>query len=366
MLLSAFTTSVQPRDARLAVPFPGRPGGSPWFSHGRAAWSCELQPAPHLDMPAPVDSNSPAYWLNGEFHLINSTGAPYLSQGSDQFHLSGVEHVRLSLADAAPAWIEAVWTESDGVVFAWYHQEQHGLCAGQDLAVPRIGAAVSFDYGKTFQDLGIVLASGDAVDCTAQNGYFAGGNGDFSVVLDPSGQYFYFLFSNYAGLPEQQGVAVARMAFADRYNPSGQVWKYFRGGWSQPGINGPVTPIFPVKVSWQDAHTDAYWGPSVHWNRRLHGYVMLLNHACCAPGWPQEGVYISFNSTLGDPSGWAVPQEIVAGGGWYPQIIGLAVDDTDRTAGSMARFYMYGHSDSVIVFRRPGTSPQDQSSPLKR
>ena len=119
------------------------------------------------------------------------------------------------------------------MVFAWYHQEQHGVCAGQGLAVPRIGAAVSFDYGKAFQDLGIVLATG-AVDCTAANSYFAGGNGDFSVVLDPSGQYFYFPFSNYGGLPDQQGVAVARLAFADRYNPSGHAWKYFEGDGHNP------------------------------------------------------------------------------------------------------------------------------------
>lgn len=260
----------------------------------------------------------------------------------------------MSLDNQWPIWIEAVWPEGNGVVFAWYHQEQDGICPGLDLAVPRIGAAVSFDGGQTFQDLGVILASGDAIDCSARNGYFAGGSGDFSVVLDGSRQFFYILFSNYGGLQQDQGIAVARMAFADRYNPSGHVWKYFQGAWSEPGINGRVSPVFPANASWQSAETDAFWGPSLHWNSYLGSYVMLLNHTCCAPGWPEDGVFISFNANLSDPSGWTEPQQIVDGGTWYPQVLGVMPGETDRTAGQVARFYMYGHSNAQIVFHRSG------------
>ncbi len=314
----------------------------------------ELQPASPLTMPAPVDSNSPAFWVRNELYLLNSAGGVRRSQGSDQSDLSAPENAHLVLAYLWPTWIEAVWRDSNGVLFAWYHQEQHGVCDGIDLAVPRIGAAVSFDDGKNYQDLGIVLESGDGVDCTAQNGYFAGGHGDFSVVLDQRRQFFYFLFSNYGGPLENQGVAVARMAFADRYNPAGHVWKYFEGDWSEPGLNGRVTPAFPANVAWQSAETDAFWGPSVHWNSYLESYVVLLNHSCCAPGWPQEGVYISFNSQLSDPSGWTAPQQVMGGGRWYPQILGVAPGETDRFAGRVARFYMYGRSDFTIVFSKPG------------
>src|SRR5205085_10128086 len=83
----------------------------------------ELQPAPDISMPAQVDSNSPAYWVNGELYLINSTGTPYLSRGRDQFHQGDTEPIRLSLPDDWPAWIEAVWADANNhVVFGGYHQ----------------------------------------------------------------------------------------------------------------------------------------------------------------------------------------------------------------------------------------------------
>ena len=351
-LLSACPLAAQMR-RQVLVPQLRGDFGAPRANDTTADWTVEIRPAAPIDMPGPVDSNSPAYWSNGEFYLINSTGSARISQGPDQFHLGGLEDLPLSLADPSPAWIEAVWPDDHGVIFAWYHQEVHGLCDNTEIAVPRIGAAVSFDNGRNFSDLGIVLASGDPIDCSSQNGYFAGGHGDFSVMLDASHQFFYILFSNYGGLPENQGVAVARLAFADRFNPSGRVWKYFQGAWSEPGINGRVSPIFPAAASWQSATTDAFWGPSIHWNSYLKSYVVLLNHACCAPGWPQDGVFISFNSNLNDPAGWSSPQQIVEGGKWYPQVLGIGAGETDRNAGQVARFYVYGHSEAEIVFQKP-------------
>src|SRR2546423_7534504 len=52
--------------------------------------------------------------------------------------------------------------------------------------------------------------------------------------------------------------------------------------------NGSLTPMFPAAIGWRRPNTDALWGPSVHWNTYLQSYVVLLNHVCCAPGWPQE------------------------------------------------------------------------------
>ncbi|MGQ9919529.1 MAG: hypothetical protein ACUVS7_19205, partial [Bryobacteraceae bacterium] len=82
------------------------------------------------------------------------------------------------------------------------------------------------------------------------------------------------------------------------------VYKYYNGGWEEPGLGGRLTPIFPAVVPWNRENTDAFWGPSVHWNTALNRYVALMSHACCKPGWPQEGIYISFNPDLSDPAGW--------------------------------------------------------------
>jgi hypothetical protein len=324
-------------------------------SHTGSAQTVELRDAPEANMPAPVDSNSPAYWLNGELRLINSTGnGPYLSHGRDQFHEAGAQKISLATRAQMPTWLEAVWMDSTGILFGWYHQEDHTACPGKDLAVPRIGAAISYDGGSKFLDLGVVLASGDPIDCASQNGYFAGGHGDFSVVPDRSGTFFYFLFTNYAGPRKSQGIVIARMAFADRFNPAGHVWKYFEGAWDQPGISGGVTPIFPARIGWQRADTNSYWGPAVHWNTYLGSYVMLLNHSCCTPGWPQKDVRVTFNADLANPSAWSTPQVLVDGGAWYPQVLGTGPEGTDSEAGRFPRLYMYGRSTARMVFHKPG------------
>jgi len=211
----------------------------------------------------------------------------------------------------------------------------------------------SRDNGATWEELGLVLtAPSTSLDCQAQNGYFAGGHGDFSVML--VGEWLYIFFGNYAGPLAGQGVALARMAWADRAAPAAKVWKWHDGGWAEPGIGGRVTPIFPVRTSWQARDTDAFWGPSVHWNTHLERYVMLMNRSCCFPEWPQEGIYISYATDLSEPSSWSPPVRLHQGGDWYPQVIGIDRDrrETDKLAGRIARFYMHGKSVHEIVFAR--------------
>lgn len=323
-----------------------------------AVWAqkAELRTAPTVWMPALVDSNSPVYWRDGQIHIINSTGSPVLSWGPNQFAPLSSELVRVDPQAHFPMWIEAAWVDDDGTVYAWYHHEPGGVCPGYELTAPRIGALVSYDGGHSFQDLGLILTSGDPPSCWAKNGFFAGGHGDFSVILDREQQYFYFLFGNYGGDAASQGIAIARMAFEDRLNPAGSVRKYYRGSWEEPGLGGRVTPIFPVGTPWQEADTNAFWGPSVHWNTYLETYVVLMSHSCCRPGWPQAGVYVTFNPDLSDPLGWTTPKKIMdPAPGYYPQVVGLLLGETDTLAGQVARFYVHGLSSWEIVF-----SPSDE------
>lgn len=313
-------------------------------------------------MPSTVDSNSPSFWRDGQLHLINSTGGnpSILSKGDDVSHLGTPEAIKFKTTNPWPTWMEATWVDPGGAIFGWYHQEHWGVCYNSRLAVPQIGAAVSMDGGASFQDLGGVLISGDGTDCTSQNGYIAGGHGDLSVILDRDKKYFYILFTNYAGPVRHQGVGVARMAYADRWSPAGAVWKYHKGEWMEPGILGKMTAIFPAKVSWQAADTDSFWGPAIHWNTYLEQYVMLLNRSCCSPGFPEEGVYVSFNADLSKPEDWKRPKKILEDTGWYPEAIGGGANGTDTEAGRVARLFMYGHSRWEIVFKKPAEEPEQQ------
>jgi hypothetical protein len=314
----------------------------------------ELRSVPALQFPSQVDSNSPSFRSNGQLVIFNSTGmGPVRSTGATQNKLLDPHQVTAIGSTHRPYWIESTWVDQDGTVFAWYHHEPAGVCGSKPLTAPEIGALVSHDGGKSFLDLGIVLAAGYPVNCFSQNGYFAGGHGDFTVIPGQQGKFFYFLFSNYSGPAEMQGVAVARMPFDRRNSPFGAVQKYYNGSWQEPGVGGRVTPIFPATVAWEYANTDSFWGPSVHWNTFLNSFVMLLNHSCCSTGWPQEGVYISFNKTLLNPAGWSKPVKVIDGGGWYPQVVGYAAaNGTDSRAGSTARFYMFGLSTLEMVFKK--------------
>jgi hypothetical protein len=287
-------------------------------------------------------------------------------RGADLFNLQRDMPPIIVPFDHYPLWIEGVWEDADGTVYAWYHHEADGGCVYRGLRTPQIGALVSSDGGKTFYDMGIVLSSGDVPNCGAQNGYFAGGHGDFSVILDRNREYFYFFFTNYGGPSPAQGVAVARMAFQDRANPVGTVYKYHLGNWSEPGIGGTVTPVLPAGVSWDYANTDSFWGPAVHWNTYLERYVMLLNRSCCKAFWPQEGIYLAYASSLADPGSWTQPDKILdaknigVGAGYYPQVFGAGPGETDSLVGEVGRLFVKGVSKWEILF---SIEPVEQPSP---
>ena len=71
-------------------------------------------------------------------------------------------------------------------------------------------------------------------------------------------------------------------------------------------------------------------------------------------GFPQEGVYASFNPDLSDPEGWRAPEKILEGVSWYPQVLGIGPEETDSTAGKRARLYVYGESRWRLVFHKSG------------
>jgi hypothetical protein len=341
------------------------------------AQNFQIVPAPPTSMPArTVDGNSPAFRdENGILHVYTSTGAePTRMSGASVSELANDSQApSVEPRDHYPIWIEGIWRDNDGTVYGWYHHEPspQDVCGGGKLTAPRIGALVSVDGGVTFADLGLVLTSGDRPNCSAQNGFFAGGHGDFSVVLDRDRQYFYFLFTNYGGSASHQGIAIARMAFADRAQPVGAVRKYFLGEWSEPGVGGMVTPIFPATTAWDRSETDSFWGAAVHWNTALESYVVVMNRSCCKANWPQEGIYITFNPDLAQPQRFTNPEKLLTAAeigfapGYYPQVFGLGEGETDSLAGSDARLFVKGTSKWRLIFNADQESETPPTEPTE-
>ena len=313
------------------------------------------------DKPGETDCNSPMHWDANKLYLFNSAGHPWRSSGTDLLHLTN-KYVRCEFDDSANGgrWIEATWKEDGGMLYGWYHLEPKGLCPTARLTAPRIGAVRSLDNGAHWQDLGIILAAPtNSLRCDTPNHYFAGGYGDFSVMADPRRDFLYFFFSAYNGGASQQGVAVARIRFADLDAPAGKVWKWFDGVWSGRGLDGPVSPIFPVAIDWHRFDASAFWGPSIHYNAHLARYVLLLNHAQDSD-WTQEGVYVSFADNLNDPRKWTKPKKILGDlrkDEWYPQVAGTRKGETDKYVGQVSRLFLRGESRWDLLFLKPGEKP---------
>jgi hypothetical protein len=322
-----------------------------------------LRGAEMESFPTLTDGNTPSFWYEGKLRMFSSIGRPLKISEWDNGAWQTADVAVPDLTDLA-IWVESAWVDADSTVFGWYHHEPGGLYEGSKLTAPKIGAVVSFDGGRTVRDLGFVLVSGDPLDPEAKNGAFTGGHGDFSVVLDRERKYFYFFFTNYGGDAASQGVAVARMAFADRFEPVGKVHKFHQGEWNEPGVGGRMTPILPAARAWQHADPDSYWGPALHWNRHLGCFVMLLNRTQGEPGWSQEGIYVSYSTDLSQPA-WKAPAKLLDTAGlpdwglWYPQVMGLGAGETDSEAGATARFFINGISAWEIDFIAP-TEPADR------
>jgi hypothetical protein len=337
-----------------------------------------LSPASSLRLSGTVDSNSPAIWEveRGReiLHVITSAGRPSVATGTSLRTLGAARESDLVPWPAGANWMEAVVSDSQGTWYGYYHNERNAadLCPGTALGSAQIGAARSIDRGLTWEDLGIILeAPRGSQSCDTRNKFFVDGVGDFSVQLDPDSTDLYIFFSAYPRQIRLQGVSVARLRWADRDQPAGNVAVWNNGIWRHVYALRPsavvldkadvirwvypaATPFYQASQSWHnsDGVVDAFWGPSVHWNTYLKQYVMLLNRAKDSD-YDEEGIYVAFSPTLDDPRKWSTPKKVLSGGSWYPQVIGTEPGvGTDKIAGQTARFFMKGESTHLITFSK--------------
>ncbi|MGO8719884.1 MAG: hypothetical protein ACLQMO_11790 [Acidobacteriaceae bacterium] len=332
-------------------------------------------PVPERKLLHAVDSNSPVHWDGDTMYMFDSYNHPYRLSGYNLEHLGIRERVRFNgLDDDLDIWIEATWKDPGGTLYGAYHYEPDTICFSNSHlpTAPRIGWIKSGNNGKTWQDLGFILdANPSAINCNSASPWDTGGTGDLVFLPDRKNEYFYIYGTSYDPRFAEQGVFVARMAFADRNNPSGKVMKWYQGSWSQPGLWGHVTPVFPAQKDYTHPDGEMFWGPSIHWNTYLKMYVMVLNHAINTR-LKGGGVYISFNRRIGDPNGWSEPrmildraqvQNLTRGGsaqpnslenGWYPEIIGTGKGESDKLCGQTGRLFVAGMSRMEITFVKPG------------
>lgn len=334
--------------------------------------TARLVAATRIALPGEIDSSNPFVWdlVDGVrvlFVLTSWGGVPVQSSGASLDQLRRGQPVAFTTHPGDGVWMESVATDDVGTWYGYYHHERPAdECGRPERQLPRIGAARSTDQGRTWEDLGIVLdAPPGSVLCSSPNRFVLGGVGDVSAILDAGQQDLYLFFSQYSGGANRQGVAVARLAWADRDAPVGKAAIFNDGVWlpaTAPASESlaswsypPGTPLAPATRPFHDSDqaADVFWGASVHWNTYLEQYVMLLNRAK-DEHFGTEGIYVSYSASLSDPGAWTPPQKLMNGGAWYPQAVGIEPGSgTDRLAGRRARFFLTGQSERMIEFERP-------------
>jgi hypothetical protein len=346
--------------AGLDLPAQDRP--RPWVRFDAAS---------KLALPGRVDSNNPFVWTESGASRVLTVmtsfgGTPLVGRGPSLEALRADGGISIVGHPGDGAWFESIVPDQQGRWYGFYHHERPAAeCGRPDRQLPRIAAARSLDQGRTWQDLGVVLdAPTGSVACGSTNRFVLGGVGDVAAVLDGAGQDLYLYFSQYPQNGALQGIAVARLAWADRDAPGGKATIWNDGAWLPAGerIDGtrrqvefpPGTPLVRATKPFHDgqAPADVFWGAAIHWNTYLQQYVMLMARAK-DESFGMDGVYVSYAATVTDPRAWSAPVKIVNGGGWYPQVVGLEPGvGTDTLAGQRARFFMTGTSTALIEFRK--------------
>lgn len=333
----------------------------------------KVSSASRLALPGEIDSSNPLVWdmVDGEprlFVLTSWGGVPIQSAGT---MLERLQLGQPAIFDPHPGhgvWLEAIVPDGAGAWYGYYHHERPAdECGRNDRQLPNIGALRSTDRGRTWAHLGIVIDAPPGSNvCESGNRFVFGGVGDVTAALDHDQQNLYLYFSQYTRGASTQGVAVARLAWADRDEPVGKVSIWNDGAWlpvsrrsddaeaADAWVYPAGTPLVPATRPFHDASSsaDVFWGPSIHWNTYLEQYVMLLNRAR-DEHFDNEGIYVSFAPVLGEPRRWSAPRKIMNDGEWYPQVVGLELGSgTDRLAGKRARLFITGKSQHMIEFER--------------
>jgi len=229
--------------------------------------------------------------------------------------------------DNGGAWLYSVFQRGNGRLLGFYHAEDHRfpLSPASDVtAYKSIARCTSEDSGLTWGNREQILTSHQPKPLMA----FWSGLGDHCTVWDEKNRRYLCFF--------QENGRLCMAMSADPEGRPGSWRKWYKGGFTEPGLGGRATPIPSL------AHHSG-GNPSVLWNTFLGRWVMVWHR------WEGD-IWISTSENLTD---WSPPKLLLgqpskAGKVWYPTLIG----ESDEVGGQ---------SVSLLYAEFP-----DKNSPLRR
>ncbi|MEI7773180.1 MAG: immunoglobulin domain-containing protein, partial [Verrucomicrobiota bacterium] len=238
--------------------------------------------------------------------------------------------------DNGGAWLYSVIRypfSSPTSLVGFYHAEYHWL-PDDFIAWKSIALATSTDNGNTWVKGGEIIRSPESRPATKK----WGGDGDHCVVWDSNKSRWMCFFTN----STDGCIKMAATRDAD-YSP-GKWFKYYNGGFTEPGLDGKEDSILGLKAV-------PGGNPSVHFNTQLNRWIMLYHS--WDEGVPngqtnaKSGIWISWSWDL---EHWEAPSHLLAptkdpySDGltyakiWNPTVVGVS----DLLAGKTAKLFYSG------------------------
>ncbi|HIA65858.1 TPA: hypothetical protein EYN98_07320 [Candidatus Poribacteria bacterium] len=213
--------------------------------------------------------------------------------------------------DNGGAWLMSVHRFSEQNLLGFYHAEDHewGHRNPDKVAWKSIAICESTNDGISWTKAGQIIASPKEKPSTPM----WGGSGDFCVVYDNLNSQWVCYYQEH----------FLYMAISSDFRALPGSWfKYYQGGFTEPGLGGKESPIEGLK-----SHPGG--NPSVHFNTYLKRWLMVWH------SWQGDIVYSSSQNM----TEWEVPRLLVSNRSnektWYATIIGV----TDTVAARHAFLY---------------------------
>jgi len=290
------------------------------------------EPKPHL----PIYKYSPdghcTLLRNGSSRMMFWPGEDsYRTTGTSLFEMQNCVKVLPKGSkgdyDNGGAWLYSVFRRGGRRMLGFYHAEDHRfpLSPNSDFtAYKSIARCASDDSGLTWKDRAQILTSHQRKPQKAA----WSGLGDHCTVWDEKNRRYLCFF-------QEDGRFCMAMS-ADPEGRPGSWRKWYKGGFTEPGLGGRATPI-PALAGHSGVN------PSVLWNTFLDRWVMVWHR------WAGD-LWISTSKSLTD---WSPPKLLLgkpskAGKVWYPTLIG----ESDHVGGVSVSLLYAEFPDDKSTTRR--------------
>lgn len=216
-----------------------------------------------------------------------------------------------------------------------------------------IGVAESDDDGNTWVKKGQIIRSEKPKEWAFDSHQGGRGIGLPGGVADKSGKQFYIYYTD---LSTPQGgtagqIYVARCSLDEGPPLPGKWKKYYKGGFTEPGLGGKGTPVINVYAS---GHAGARYGRPTY-SRSMGKYFMAFN-ITQASEWGQDlppknsGIYLADSDDL---INWSAPSRVLSE--YAQRVLGkslaiapsIVFDPDDKPAG----WLLYSYTSKLTTSR---------------